>query len=228
MKAVILAAGEGTRLRPLTNDKPKPLVNINGKPFIHYLLRNIKKAGIKNIGIVAGYRKEMIEDFLSGAKIHASIIEQPKRLGTGHAVKLTEDFIDGEDFIVLMGDNLYSTEDIKAISREDGCVVAGISHPKPEKFGVIVENNGIIKDIIEKSKAPTSNIINAGLYKFTIDIFPALKKIKKSERGEFELTSAVTALAKAGTVKLYTMKDYWLDVGCLDDIKKVEEFLKGK
>ena len=98
----------------------------------------------------------------------------------------------------------------------------------PEKYGVLIEDGRILKKIVEKPKSFVGNLVNVGLYKFTKDIFKVLDNLKKSERGEYELTDAISFLAKKGKVKVITLKDYWLDLGGLDDIPNVEQFLKGR
>jgi dTDP-glucose pyrophosphorylase len=228
-KIIIMAAGKGTRLMPLTKFVPKVLININGKPFLYYLIKNILKAGYTDIGIIAGYKKEKIEEFLKEFKFSATIIEQKETLGTGHAIKQIKEFVGKDSFVVIGGDNLFSTKDLGSISGEDDYNhLVGMEHPSPEKYGVLkVEGEKLIR-IIEKPIDFVGNLINIGLYKFTPEIFKALNKIKLSERGEYELTDAITLLAKEGKVKVHKLKDYWLDLGGLDDIPKVEQFLKKR
>ncbi len=119
MKALVLAAGKGIRMLPHTNDKPKVLIEIDGKPFLYYILKNLENAGLKNIGIVVGYKKEKIKDFVKKYNFNVSLIEQKKLFGTGKAVLDAKQWIGEDDFIVLMGDNLYSVEDIKKMSVLD-------------------------------------------------------------------------------------------------------------
>ncbi|MBD3355351.1 NTP transferase domain-containing protein [Candidatus Woesearchaeota archaeon] len=227
-KAVIMAAGKGTRMLPLTKTTPKVLIKINNKPFLHYVIENLKKAGFTEFGIIAGYLKEQIYDFIDKNNINAKIIEQTEQKGTGHAVMRAKSFCKDEDFIVLGGDNLFSVKDLKAINKEDDfCYAVGKEMQKDlSKYGVFVIENDILKKIEEKPEIPPSNIINIGLYKFTSDIWEALDQIKLSPREEYELTDAITILAKKGKVKVLKLKDYWLDLGCKEDIPKVEAFLK--
>jgi len=113
------------------------------------------------------------------------------------------------------------------MAHDDKCYVAGIKVENPQKYGVLVEKNGKLVKIHEKPEKYVGDLINTGLYKFTPDIFKALEKIKLSQRGEYELTDAITLLAEKGKAKVYTLKDYWLDLGSLEDIPKVEKFLKA-
>ena len=225
MKAVIMAAGKGTRMLPLTETIPKVLIEINGKPFLYYVIENLKKAGFEEFGIIAGYMKEKIESFIKENNINAIIIEQKEQLGTGHAVMQAKDFCKDENFIVLGGDNLFSVEDLKAINNQDEfCYAVGKElEGDVSKYGVFRIEGDKLLEIVEKPKIPPSNIINIGLYKFTPEIWQALDKIELSPRGEYEITDAITILGKQGKVKALKLKNYWLDLGSKEDIPKVSE-----
>ncbi|MFC2143205.1 sugar phosphate nucleotidyltransferase [Candidatus Aenigmatarchaeota archaeon] len=229
MKAVIMAAGEGKRMRPLTHNIPKPLIEINGKPFLYYLIKNIMQSGIKDIGIVVGYKSEMIKKFLDENRIKATLIQQDKQRGTGHAVSVCRHFVGTSEFITVNGDDLYSEHDIRRM-QIPGRVnyIAGFEHNTPEKYGVLMEENGFLKEIIEKPTIALSKIVNTGLYKFTPEIFQALSYIRESERGELELTDAVTLLAKQKKVKVLRIRGYWLGIGCREDIKRVSKIMIEK
>jgi len=228
MKAVIMAAGKGTRMLPLTEKTPKVLIEVNGKPFLHFVIENLKKAGFDEFGIIVGHLKEKIAEFVKENSINATLIEQKKQLGTGHAVMQAKNFCKDKNFIVLGGDNLFSVEDLKAINNQDDfCYAVGKEmEGDVSRYGVfLVEGDKLIK-IVEKPKEFVSSIINIGLYKFTPEIWSALDKIELSSRGEYELTDAITILAKQKKVKALKLKNYWLDLGCKEDIPKVEKFLK--
>jgi dTDP-glucose pyrophosphorylase len=228
MKAVILAAGKGTRMLPLTKNVPKVLVEVNNKPFLYYVLKNFNAAGIKDIALIIGYKKDMFPDFLKKYGFKATLITQNEQLGTGHAAKLAKDFVGTDNFIMCGGDSLFSPADIKRMCKKDNLnYVAGLHSDTPEKFGVLFkdENNKLIK-IVEKPKTFIGNLINLGLYKFTSEIFNALQKISVSERGEYELTDALTLLAKEEKVFVTSINDYWIDFGSLKDIPKTKLFLK--
>lgn len=225
MKAIVLAAGKGTRMRPLTYETPKPLIPINERPFLLYLIDNLKAAGIDELCIVVGYMKECVEGFCEINNIHATFVEQEELLGTGHAVSICRNFIKNESFVVVNGDNLYSKKDIASVKDCKTNCIAGISHDRPEKFGVLVQKDGFLLEIKEKPADFFGNTINTGIYKFTPEIFDALKEIKKSASGEYYLTDAVSLLAKKKKVRVHMLKDYWLDLGCYDDIAKVEDFI---
>ncbi|MEM4714297.1 MAG: sugar phosphate nucleotidyltransferase [Candidatus Nanoarchaeia archaeon] len=232
MQTIILAAGLGTRLRPLTYKKPKPLIEINGKPFLWYLLKNLNSAGHRSLIIIAHYKIEQIKTFVDKYEkendCEIKVIDQGEVLGTGHALQSAKDLAE-KNFIVVMSDNLYSCIDLKNIAKEDDfCYVGAIKNETPERYGNLVFENEYLKEIVEKPKIAISSYINTGLYKFTYEIFNALSKIKPSQRGEYELTDAISILCKERKVKIVKLKDYWLDLGCLEDIKKIENALKSK
>ena len=226
MKAVILAAGKGVRMLPLTANKPKVLIEVNGKPFLWYVLENLKKAGITEYGIVVNYKKEKIKEFLQKYNISATLIDQPEPLGTGDAIKQARLFCGQEDFIALYGDNLFSVEDLQAIQQKDnGCYVIGKEVEDWQKYGVLVVDEKKLVRIVEKPTEFVGNLINIGLYKCTADIWPALDTLKPSLREEYEFPDAISILAKAGKVKVLKLQQYWLDLGCKEDIPKIEAFL---
>ena len=223
-----MAAGKGTRMLPLTETTPKVLVEINGKPFLYYVIENLKKAGFTEFGIIAGYLKEKIEEFVKENGINAVIIEQKEQKGTGHAVMQAKEFTGNENFIVLGGDNLWSADDFKTVAKDDDLIyVVGYEVEDPSKYGVFVTEGDSLVEIKEKPKKFFSNLINTALYKFTPEIYSALAKIKESPRGEYELTDAITLLAKQGKVKVLKVKDYWLDLGSKEDIPKISEAIRS-
>lgn len=228
-QAVVLAAGKGIRMLPLTKYVPKPLVPINGKPFLSYLLSHLEGAGYEKVFILVGHKKDRVEEFFekNNFSFKTKFIHQEERLGTGHAVGLARDYVEG-NFVVLMGDNLYSKRDISSVNFEDDYnYIFALEHEQPQHFGVLNVEKDFLIEIEEKPSNPKSNLINAGFYKFTPEIFEALDKIEKSERGEYELTSAIQLLAEEQKVKVEKLKDYFVDLGKYEDIPKVQEFIKN-
>jgi NDP-sugar pyrophosphorylase family protein len=231
MKVVILAAGLGTRLRPLTYKIPKPLVPILGKPFLEYVLNNFIQAGYDDFIIVAHYKIEQINNFVKGyAKENGckiEVIDQGEPLGTGHAVLAAKKKIN-ENFIVAMSDNLFSKKDLVKFKISDSfCYIGALKHEYPEQYGNILFEKDFLKAIVEKPSKKVSDFINAGIYKFTPEIFSILEKIEKSPRGEYELTDAITQLCAKKKVKIIYLEDYWLDLGKPEDIPKIEAFLSS-
>ena len=241
-KVVVAAAGQGTRMLHLTNNKPKHLIKVQQKPFLSYVLDNLLRAGYKEIILVVGYKEELIKDFIAGykdclkdKKCKIEVVSQyeilgpkEKEYGTACPLKCVKALVDNEPFIFLCGDNLYSVKDLKAMNIDDNySYVAGLEHEHPEKYGVLITDGGFLKEIKEKPKEFYGNLINAGMYKFTPDVFKKIPKIKKSPRGEYEITDVISLLAKERKVKVIKIKDYWLDFGNPGDIIRLSNFLKN-
>ncbi|MBN2101894.1 MAG: NTP transferase domain-containing protein [Candidatus Aenigmarchaeota archaeon] len=226
MKALILAAGKGIRMRPLTLDKPKVLIDVAGKPFLHYVIENLMKAGFDDFGFIVGYKKEKIEDFLKKEKIKYKLIFQEEQLGTGHAVMLAKNWVGKDNFVVIYGDNLYSNKDISKLDMRDKYnYMFGIRDEHPERYGVIIKKSGFLVKIVEKPKDFVSDLVNTGLYKFTPEVFDKLLKVGKSTRGEIELTDAISLLAEEKKVKVLEVGGYWKEMSTLEDLEKTEKFI---
>jgi UDP-N-acetylglucosamine diphosphorylase/glucosamine-1-phosphate N-acetyltransferase len=225
MKAVVLAAGEGVRLRPITVTRPKHLIKVGGKSILEHCLEALKLSGVTEVTIVTHYMGESIRQLLSdGEKFGLKItyIEQAEMLGTGNAVSVVEPYIEG-DFVLAYGDLLFAPEAVTDIVRlyeaeKPVAVMAVVPVEKPESYGIVeIEKERIIKRIVEKptaGKAP-SNLANAGLYVFSKDIFDKIKQTKASIRGEWELTDSLSLLIKDGKTVLASKiaKSDWMDIG---------------
>jgi len=233
-KVVIAAAGQGTRMLHLTRHKSKHLINVLKRPFLTYLLDNILKAGYEEIILVVGYKKEKMEEFLKNHKYNAKVINQfeilggkEKEYGTACPLKCVKDIVGNENFLMVYGDNLYSSRDLEEFNIDDDYnYIGGFYHQKPEKYGVLHLENGFLKEIIEKPKEYVGNLINTGLYKFTPQVFEKISQIKISPRGEYELTDVINLLAEEEKVKVKEIQDYWLDFGNPADIIRFSQFLK--
>jgi NDP-sugar pyrophosphorylase family protein len=242
-KVVIAAAGQGTRMLELSKDKSKHLIKVKERPFLAYLIDNLLMAGYSELILVVGFKNGLMDKFAKKYKApkeikksdyKISVVNQceilgpkEKEYGTACPVKCVKDIIAEDNFIYLYGDNLFSVDDLKTMAIEDEfCYVAGLKHENPEKYGVLIrDGEDFLEEIIEKPKKFVGDLINAGLYKFTKEVFEKLFEIKKSERGEYEITDVISLLAKQRKVKIREIKDYWLDFGNPEDIKKVAEFL---
>ncbi len=226
MKAVILAAGKGIRMRPLTDVMPKPLVPVHGKPFLWYLIDHLRQAGVHDIGIVAGYRIDQIRRFLNDYGIHAVVIEQPEALGTGDAARYGRDYTKDDDFLVVASDHLWSVRDLRAMAN-GGSALAGMPSAHPELHGVLAVRDGVLERIVEKPKIPVGDLINTSLYHFSPRIYHHLERIERSTRGEYELTDAVNILAQETPVRVYTLMDYCLNLSREADIPAVEHKMQA-
>lgn len=220
-------------MKHLTKNKPKPLIKVLGKPFLYYLLENFKRAGYKEFYVVVGYESEALIKWLNEYDPKIKIVNQfeilgDKDYGTACAIKCVKKYVGQENFIAMYGDNLYSPKDMAGFRVDDNfCYAGGLKHSHPEKYGVLITRpDGTLEKVIEKPKNPTTNLINCGFYKFTPEVFEAIDQVKLSVRGEFELTDAISILAKKGKMRVKQINDYWLDLGKISDIPKLTKFLR--
>ncbi|MFH1867274.1 MAG: nucleotidyltransferase family protein [Patescibacteria group bacterium] len=233
--AVILAAGKGTRMKELSAEQPKHVIPVAQRPFLFYLLDNLTKAGFTKLIVVVGYQKEeMIKRLKEWQGPPLEIVNQARfvpadRYGTLCPVQAVEHLLKNKSFVVVSGDNLYSTDDLKVMGEvESFNYIAGLPHSNSERYGVLVEGQeGFLQQIIEKPKDFVGNLINTGLYTFTPEVFKVMPQVKISSRGEYELTDAVTILARQGRVKIKKLKDYWLDFTKPEDVVIVDQFIKA-
>lgn len=249
MKAIILTAGEGTRMRPLTTTRPKTMLITGGKPLIQYNIESLRDAGIKDITLVVGYKKEVIKEYFDdgsdfGVKINYAI--QDGQLGTAHAIGSAEKFID-ESFIVLNGDIIVSYDLIRNLiekyatrtSNDVKSVMTLITVDNPSNYGIVSMENDKIKEIVEKPAKgeEPSNLANAGIYLFSTEIFDAIRKTELSERGEYEITDSLDIELKEGWEILGLISnEHWMDVGRPwellksnhDFLEKMEENIEGE
>ncbi|MFA6190538.1 MAG: sugar phosphate nucleotidyltransferase [Candidatus Staskawiczbacteria bacterium] len=240
-KVIIAVAGQGTRMQELTKDKSKHLIEVNGKPFLFYVLDNLTKAGYDDFTLVVGFEAELIKKFVDDYGFKVKIINQfeilgPKEKIYGTACPLMCVENTQESFLYISGDNFYSVEDLKQANIDDEFnYIFGAESMHPEDFGVLVPfdlaqgrpGGEFLKEIVEKPRLPMGNLINVSLYKFTPEIFKKISQIEKSSRGEYEITDAVSLLAQEKKVKIKKMKGFWIDFGRPEDVKKLEDFLNG-
>jgi UDP-N-acetylglucosamine diphosphorylase/glucosamine-1-phosphate N-acetyltransferase len=225
MKAVLLAAGAGVRLLPITATRPKHLIKVGGKPILEHCLDALKTCGVTDVVIVTHYMGDAIRGYFGdGAKFGFKIeyVDQKAVLGTGNAASITEPYVDG-DFVLVYGDLLFSSTSLKKVvssfkSEKPSAAMAVVPVEKPENYGIIeLKGDKTVKRVVEKPRRENSpsNLANAGLYVFSERVFDALRKVKSSVRGEWELTDAISLLA-AGRGKVLPVevsKDDWFDIG---------------
>jgi UDP-N-acetylglucosamine diphosphorylase/glucosamine-1-phosphate N-acetyltransferase len=225
MKAVLLAAGAGERLLPITATRPKHLIKIAGKPILEFCIEAVKRASINEVIVVTHYMGETIRNYFgdgSNLGLKVTYVEQGKILGTGNATEVVEPYIDS-DFILIYGDLLFGQNTVKTViekfkESKAAMTMAVVPVEKTENYGIVEQNvQREVKRIVEKppaGKAP-SNLANAGIYAFSKQVFDVIKRTKTSIRGEWELTDAITMFVKSGkivnTVEL--SKGEWFDIG---------------
>jgi glucose-1-phosphate thymidylyltransferase len=236
VKALVLAGGSGTRLRPITHTSAKQLVPVANKPILFYGLEQIRDAGITDVGIIVGDTADEIREAVGdGAAlgIHPTYIQQDAPLGLAHAVLTAEDFLDGDDFVMFLGDNLIEggiTHVVEAFEQHRPAAQILLKRvPDPERFGVAdLREDGSIAQLLEKPANPPSDLALVGVYLFTPAILDAAKKIAPSGRGELEITDAIQRLIDDGlTVRASTVEGWWLDTGKKDELLDANRIVLG-
>jgi glucose-1-phosphate thymidylyltransferase len=227
MKGILLHAGHGTRLRPLTHTGPKQLLPIANRPMSEYCIESMKETGIVDIAIIiGGTGSQKVKDYYGdGTKFGVNIkyIHQDFPRGISHAISLCEDFIDNEKFLVFLGDNIIqkSIKDF-SINFEKSNAAASIllcEVDNPSRFGIADIQNGEIKKIMEKPQDPPTNLAVTGIYFLTPIIFNIIKRLKPSPRNELEITDALDMLLNENNIITYNMiTNYWKDTGTPEDI----------
>ena len=205
-KAVLLAAGRGTRMRELTNELPKPMLPVRGRPILAHIISGLQAAGIKEVLVVVGYREEVVREFFKdGADfgVRVSYVRQVTQDGTGRVVELARDFAGSDGFILSYGDILIEPSNYRVLASP-GAEEAIVSVKKNEDVSkggaVFINDRWELTDLREKPKPgePTSPWYNAGVYFFRPSIFEFTARLEKSPRGEYELTAAIRDLAQSG------------------------------
>src|SRR6266498_6144388 len=221
-KAVILAAGRGTRMRELTAEVPKPMIKVRGKPVLQHIIEGLRDAGIRKSLIVVGYRADAVRDFFGDGSRHNISIQyatQTVQDGTGRVVDLACDFVGDNPFILSYGDILVDPANYKRVidlpEDVEGMLTVTRGEDVSKGGAVFVNEQMELVDLREKPKPgePTSPWYNAGLYAFRPRIFDFIAKLKPSPRGEYELTDAIRDLAHSGKkVKALELTGEWADV----------------
>jgi UDP-N-acetylglucosamine diphosphorylase / glucose-1-phosphate thymidylyltransferase / UDP-N-acetylgalactosamine diphosphorylase / glucosamine-1-phosphate N-acetyltransferase / galactosamine-1-phosphate N-acetyltransferase len=173
MQAVILAAGEGKRVRPLTRSRPKALIPVANRPIIEYVINALLKNGIRDIVVVVGYRKEQVTRVLNQLEVPVEVVVQAKQLGTAHALQCAESKIHG-DFLLLPGDNYIDPHSIGRIAGISNAILVK-EHTHPSNFGVVKIQEGHITDIVEKPEHAESHMVSTGIYSLKKEIFSYIR-----------------------------------------------------
>ncbi len=223
LKAIILAAGKGKRLQPLTLTKPKHLLSVGGSPILKHILNALISAGVNEVLIIVKHMKEQIIEWCLKQNFNIKIMfkEQSDLLGTANAILLAEDFTAQQSFIVVNGDILLDPDEVNGIikyheSVRPLCTLGVKKIENPCQYGVVKIKNGLIEDIIEKPSQEEvfSNFISTGIMCFESDIFEFIKRTPISKRGEYEITTTLKlAIADSKKITSYEISSWWIDIG---------------
>ncbi len=240
MKAVIIAAGKGKRLSPITSTTPKPMIPIGGKPLLEHSILSLREVGITEILIIVGYRENIIKDYfgdgLNKFNVKIDYISQIEHLGTAHAVGFAKDFVGEDNFLLMYGDLLTDPKVFEEIiisykkDQTEGLIsLFEVSHP--QEYGIIsLDSAGFVESITEKpsSDLELGNLANAGIFIFNPLIFKAVEKTEPSVRKELEFTDSMRILINDlnGKIKGYVIKDlFWSDIGLPWHLLDANKFL---
>ncbi|MFD0731895.1 glucose-1-phosphate thymidylyltransferase [Planotetraspora mira] len=234
MKALVLAGGSGTRLRPITHTQAKQLVPVANKPVLFYGLEAIASAGIKDVGIVVGDTQAEIEAAVgdgSAFGLQVTYLRQTAPLGLAHAVLIAREYLGEDDFVMYLGDNFIVggidglVERFRAERPSAQIMLTRVADPR--QFGVAeLDDGGRVVGLEEKPREPKSDLALVGVYLFTRAVHEAVAALKPSWRGELEITDAIQALIDAGhDVQPALISGYWKDTGNVADMLEVNRLV---
>lgn len=233
MKGVILAAGKGSRLYPITHHIPKPLLPLANRPTMEYAFDRLREMGISDICVVVGENEAVMKDALGDGSqfgVSLSYVRQHEPKGLAHAVSFCKDFVGTDSFVLYLGDAMYGSgfSSFKEKFESSGCANLNIVKPveDPSRFGVAnVDGDRVVK-LVEKPKNPESNLAMAGMYFFGPKIWDALVDLPPSARGEYEITDAIQRMIDQGELVLAGVYEgTWFDTGTLDSFLETSSFL---
>jgi len=232
MIGIILAGGNGTRLKPLTNVTNKHLLPVYNKPMITYPLNFLKNLGVRRIALISG--REFAGDFANlfgdGSEFGVELIYkvQNEAKGIAHAIGITESIVNNSSIITILGDNIFSMDkdEVHKIKERiaefeknpDGAIIFLKRVKDPERFGVAEIKNGKVVKIEEKPKRPKSDLAVVGLYVYDNTVFQKIKQLKPSWRNELEITDVNNMYIDEGTLKYHIIKGKWTDAGTFESL----------
>ncbi|MDA8188949.1 MAG: glucose-1-phosphate thymidylyltransferase [Dehalococcoidales bacterium] len=234
MKGLILSGGKGTRLRPITYTGAKQLVPVANKPVLFYAIEDLVEAGIADIGIVVGDTRDQIKAAVGdGSQFGCSVtyIEQEAPLGIAHGVKIAEQFVGKDRFVLFLGDNFLRDGIVPLVEKfatdpEMNSQILLYRVKNPQDFGVAELSNGVVSRVVEKPKEPKSDLAVIGIYMFDHHVFEAVHNIKPSARGELEITDTIQYLIDNGLhVHPHVITGWWIDTGKKDDMLEANRLI---
>lgn len=235
MKAIIPAAGSGTRLLPHTYTIPKPLVHVAGKPILGHILDHLENIGIDAVGLIVGEKGEKITDYIK-AKYNFKLdyVYQKERRGLGHAIYLylEEKGYDNEPVLIVLSDTIFDADLTNMICSQQSCIAVH-KVENPQRFGIVELDGQFVRKLIEKPLAPTSNLAIVGVYyiKDAKLLFESLQKLIEEDiktKGEYQLTDALQIMLDKGErIRTFTI-DGWHDCGTPETLLQTNKYLLGK
>jgi len=235
MKGVILAAGKGSRLFPITHHIPKPLLPLANRMTLEYAFDRLKEMGIQDVCIVVGENEPLMRNALgegSDFGLNLTYVRQTEPKGLAHAVSFAETFVGDDDFVLYLGDAIYDADFAQIVEKFKSSKCANLNLVKPvedpRRFGVANVDGDKITKLVEKPAEPESNLAMAGLYIFGPAIWQVLPALQPSARGEYEITDAIQTLIDDGKdVRAAVFTGTWFDTGTLDSYLETSQFLTG-
>jgi UDP-N-acetylglucosamine diphosphorylase/glucosamine-1-phosphate N-acetyltransferase len=227
MKAVILAAGEGTRMRPLTYTRPKVMLPVVNQPILEHLIKELHGAGVSELLIIVGYHDEQVRDYFQGGEkwgVRIEYANQRTQLGTADALRQLRDLVGGH-FLVVNGDAIIRRDDFARFIALQGNAMGVFEVSNPHGLGVVETDGTKLMRIHEKTDNPPSRLANIGLYLFDSEVFDAITVTPKSPRGEYEITDSIQILVDQGRPVQCQTVSYWLDLSRPWDLLSANEVL---
>ncbi len=236
-KAVLLAAGDSTRMLPLSANQPKHLLPIAGKPLIFHTIEALERAGIEETLVVYGYHAEKLSKAVETQswKMKVSFVNQKERKGTAHAAGHAKKFVGKDSAILMNGDVMVGPDTFEGLielhaKRKFDMTLSVKPIDDPSPYGVVKVQRGKAKELIEKPEPEqmVSNLVNAGIYAVSRELWDAIERTELSPRGEYEITDSISMLIEKGNVGVYSMPSWWLDIGKPWDLLEANELLLGQ
>jgi len=230
MKAVVMAAGAGTRLQPLTLDTPKAMIPVNGKPMLQVLLEQLKTVGVTEVVVIVHYLKDKIIDyFKDGSKLGLKLtyVEQKEMKGSADAVLCAAPYVKDDRFFVIACDSLFETDQLSRVlaHKSDGVFTCKeVKDGRP--FGILITDGKKVTRIIEKPEVPPTNLANFSVYLLPQEIFEACRTVKPGLKGEYWLPEAIQMLIEKGHSFEYEVSKHILDIGTHEQLAEAQELAK--
>ncbi|MBI1795771.1 MAG: NTP transferase domain-containing protein [Candidatus Eisenbacteria bacterium] len=232
--AIIPVAGVGTRLRPHTHTLPKVLLHVAGKPIIAHILDDLPDLGIREAVLIVGYMGDLVREYVTRnyPRLKTHFVDQPERLGLGHAVSLAAPYVDDRPVLIILGDTIFEA-DLRGVLGGSKNAIGVKAVEDPRRFGIVETRDGRVTLLVEKPERPASNLAITGIYYFTTarPLFAALDEIQRKDirtKGEFQLTDAMELMVQQG-IELTTFPvEGWYDCGKTETLLETNRVLLGK